>query len=66
MNQAIKWTALAGVVGVLLVYRSVKQRLVILRQALSGDDMLTRELEDSFPASDAPSHTATTGARIAS
>lgn len=65
MNQAIKWTALASVAGALLVYRSVKQRVAILRRALTDDEMLTSELEDSFPASDPPSHTATLGSQVA-
>jgi hypothetical protein len=65
MNQAIKWTALASVAGALLVYRSVKQRVAILRQALTEDEMLTSELEDSFPASDPPSHTPTLGSQVA-
>lgn len=65
MNQAIRWTALASVAGALLVYRSVKQRVAILRRALTDDEMLTSELEDSFPASDPPSHTATLGSQVA-
>ncbi len=65
MNQAIKWTALASVAGALFVYRSVKQRVAILRQALTDDEMLTSELEDSFPASDPPSHTPTLGSQVA-
>ncbi|MEO8481625.1 MAG: hypothetical protein ABI634_05395 [Acidobacteriota bacterium] len=65
MTQAIKWTALASVAGALLVYRSVRQRVAILRQALTEDEMLTSELEDSFPASDPPSHTPTLGSQIA-
>jgi hypothetical protein len=65
MNHVIKWTALAGVAGALLVYRSVKQRMVILHQALTEDEMLSGELEDSFPASDPPSHTATLGSQVA-
>jgi len=65
MNQLIRRTALASVTGALLVYRSVKQRVVILRQALTEDELLTSELEDSFPASDPPSHAATLGSQVA-
>ena len=65
MNQALKWTALAGVAGALLVYRAIRQRVTILRQALTEDEMLTSELEDSFPASDPPSHTPTLGSQVA-
>ena len=65
MNQLIRRTALASVTGALLVYRSVKQRVVILRQALTEDELLTSELEDSFPASDPPSHAATLGSQLA-
>lgn len=65
MNQALKWTALASVAGALLVYRAIRQRVTILRQALTEDEMLTSELEDSFPASDPPSHTPTLGSQVA-
>jgi hypothetical protein len=65
MNQALKWTALASVASALLVYRAIRQRVTILRQALTEDEMLTSELEDSFPASDPPSHTPTLGSQVA-
>jgi hypothetical protein len=65
MNHAIKWTTLAGLAGAMLVYRAVKQRVVILHRAFTEDEMLTNELEDSFPASDPPSHTPTLGSQVA-
>lgn len=65
MTQAIKWMALAGVAGAILVYRAVSQRVAILHQALTEDEMLTSELEDSFPASDPPSHTPVLGSQVA-
>jgi hypothetical protein len=66
MNQIWKWTAVAGVAGALLVYRSVRQRLQILHDVFTrGDEVLTEALEESFPASDAPSHTPTVGPQVA-
>lgn len=65
MTHALKFAFLAGAAGAVLVYRSVRQRVVILRRALTEDEMLTSELEDSFPASDPPSHTATLGSQVA-
>jgi hypothetical protein len=65
MTHALKWTALASLAGALIVYRAVRQRVAILREALTEDEMLTSELEDSFPASDPPSHTPTLGSQVA-
>jgi hypothetical protein len=66
MSQIWKWTAVAGVAGALLVYRSVRQRLQILHDVFTrGDEVLTEALEESFPASDAPSHTPTVGPQVA-
>jgi hypothetical protein len=67
MSQIWKWTTVAGVAGALLVYRSVRQRLQILHSAFTqhGEDMLNETLDESFPASDAPSHTPTVGPQVA-
>ncbi len=67
MSQIWKWTAVVGVTGALLVYRSVRQRLQILHRAFTqhDEDMLNEALDESFPASDASSHTPTVGPQVA-
>lgn len=53
-----KWISMLGVGAVLgLIYREVRQRAALLREAMTEDDRVTQALEDTFPASDAVSYT---------
>lgn len=53
-----RWVSMLGMGAVLaLVYREVRQRAALLRQAMTEDDRVTQALEDTFPASDAVSYT---------
>ena len=52
------WISMLGVGAVVaLVYREVRQRAALLREAITEDDRVTQALEDTFPASDAVSYT---------
>jgi hypothetical protein len=58
MTPQGRWISMLGVGAVLaLVYREVRQRAELLRQAITEDDRVTQALEDTFPASDAVSYT---------
>lgn len=59
-----KWTSMIGVgAALMIVYRELRERAILLRQAATDDDRLTETIEDSFPASDPGSYTPVVGAR---
>lgn len=63
--QLWKWTTMVGIgAGLMIVYRDVKQRAALLRQAVTDDDRLNEALEESFPASDPVAHTPLVGSKV--
>lgn len=64
--QLWKWTTTLGVgAGLMLVYREVRQRAELLRQAVTDDGRLDETIEDSFPASDPAAQTPLIGSKVA-
>lgn len=63
MNRAFKVGLVVGAaVAGASVVRAIKQTASRRRDAQSRDELLNEAIDESFPASDPPSHTATTAA----
>jgi hypothetical protein len=66
MREVWKQAAMAGAGAAAVVYTEIRQRMMMLRAALTrGEDRVPEEQEETFPASDPPSHTATAGPQVA-
>ena len=67
MNRGMKWGMLISTGAALgTAFLTMRRRgATRLREAVARrDDRVTEELNESFPASDPPSHTPTIGSRI--
>jgi len=66
MFRGTRWGMLIGAGAALgMVFHTMRQRAARARDAaVRQDDQVTQESDDSFPASDAPSHTPTSGSHV--
>lgn len=66
MNRGMKWGMLISTGAALgTAFLTMRRRgATRLREAVARDDRITEESDESFPASDPPSHTPTIGSRI--
>lgn len=67
MTRGTRWGMIAGAGAALgMAFLTVRRRdAARLREAVARrDDQVTEELDESFPASDPPSHTPTMGSSV--
>jgi len=67
MFRASRWGLLMGVGAALgMVVHTLRRRRATLRDHAVQDERVTEASDESFPASDPPSHTPTVGSQVAS
>ena len=67
MNRHVKWGILlgaAGAVGIVLQTMRLRRAARTPQLVVRRDEQVTEASEDSFPASDPPSHTPTIGSSV--